>query len=85
VKGQNDRRRRILDFAQDNGYVINPARGYEYYVESFVKFKACPCDANRLDCPCPEAVDEVKTQGWCKCRLFWESYEIFKDSRVPEV
>ena len=81
----NKKRREILDFARDHNMVINPGRGYDYYVDSFYKFKACPCDATRLECPCPDAVEEVKKDGWCKCRLFWRNHDTFKNSHVPEV
>lgn len=30
----------------------------------------CPCSRERPNCPCPEAVVELKTKGYCLCRVF---------------
>jgi len=79
----NGMRRRIVDFAKDHDLVIHPARGYEYYIETFVLFNRCACDKNRNSCPCEEANSECQTQGWCKCHLFWKDLETYKRSHLP--
>lgn len=84
-KQGNRQRRKILDFARDNGLVIHPGRGFDYYVEGFFRFGHCPCDDSRLACPCPEAIVECKNAGRCKCQLFWRDLETYKKSHVPEV
>ncbi len=85
AKKGNKRRREILDFARDNGLVIHPGKGFDYYIEGVFKFGHCPCDKERPDCPCPEAIEECKIDGRCKCRLFWRDLDTFKESHVPEV
>ncbi len=67
----------ICDFARDHNFVINPGRGYDYYIESFFMFDCCPCDKTRLKCPCDEAIEEVPRVGHCLCRLFWRSLDDF--------
>jgi len=81
----NKKRREVLDFARDNGLVIHPGRGFDYYIDNFFEAGHCPCDQDRPDCPCPESVGEVKELGWCKCRLFWRDLDTYKESHIPEV
>ncbi len=79
---KDKKRRYLLDFARYNSLVIHPGRGYDYYVDSYFMFDACPCDTSRKQCPCPEAVEECKEQGHCKCKLFWKDLDTFKDNFV---
>ena len=80
-----DRKRRdLLDFARDNNLVIHPGKGYDYYVDSYFMFDACPCDTSRKQCPCPESVRECEEQGHCLCKLFWKDHETFKKVFVGE-
>ena len=81
-KDYNPKRREILDFARDHNLLIHPGAGYDYYIEGFFKFGFCPCDKNRPNCPCPESVTECKEKGHCKCRLYWRSYDDFKDTMI---
>ena len=78
----NLKRREVLDWAKDHNFITNPD-GYEYYIESWFMLKYCPCDKTRKNCPCPESVSEVKEDGYCKCRLYWRDYEIFKEKNLP--
>jgi len=71
-------RRAILDFAMVHNLVIHPGRGFEYYVENFIRFHSCACDRTRLECPCMEALAEVKQDGWCKCRLYFKDLDTYK-------
>ncbi len=80
--GANARRRAILDFARDNKLVIHPGRGFDYYIDAFYESRHCPCDDTRYSCPCPEAIEECKDNGWCKCRLFWKDHDTYKESHV---
>ncbi len=84
-KPNNHKRRQILDFARDNNLVIHPGGGFEYYVKIFYESGHCPCDKTRPDCPCPEAVNEVREKGHCKCCLFWRDLDTYKESHTPEV
>lgn len=79
-----DRRRRILDYAEEHSLVIHPARGYDYYVEAVGRHGHCPCDARRLDCPCPQAAGEANEQGHCLCRLFFRDNKTFKEMYCKE-
>lgn len=67
---------KLVEFARDNKMVITPA-GMAYYIESVLMFNCCPCAKERLSCPCPESVNEVKEIGHCKCHLFWRDYDTF--------
>ncbi len=73
----------ILDFAHKHRLVVNPA-GYDYYIDLFFKCNSCPCDQSRLNCPCPEAIEEVEKDGWCKCRLFWCDYKTFRENHLND-
>ena len=81
---QIKKRRELLDFAHEHNLVMNP-KGYDYYIESYLMFNCCPCDKSRLECPCPEALEEVASKGHCLCRLFWKSYKVFKEVMFKEV
>ena len=83
-KPNNHKRRQILDFARDNNMVIHPGGGYEYYIKTVFEVGHCPCARERLECPCPESIEEVKKDGWCKCRLFWRDLDTYKNSYVKE-
>ena len=77
---RNEKRRQIIDFAKEHNWVINPSKGYEIYVENILRFKHCPCDSKRPDCPCPESVSEVESKGYCRCRLYWKDLDTFKST-----
>ncbi len=68
--------REYCTFAHEHKFVIHP-KGFDYYLEGFLATRCCPCDPKRKSCPCDEAVAEVKTNGYCLCRLFWRSYQDF--------
>ncbi|MDD5060764.1 MAG: hypothetical protein PHN44_00590 [Candidatus Marinimicrobia bacterium] len=68
----------VLKFAQDNKVVITPV-GMGYYLGGFAKFQACPCDTNRKKCPCVQALEEIKKDGHCLCRLFYRDYQSYLD------
>lgn len=79
------RRRQICDFARDHNLVINPGCGFDYYINAYYESGGrCPCDATRVECPCPESIDEVKKNGACKCRLFWRDLDTYKASHLKE-
>jgi hypothetical protein len=74
---------RLLTFARDNNFIITPV-GYQYYVDSFNQFHACPCDISRKDCPCEQACGEILTKGSCLCKLFWRDYGTYMDTIFKE-
>lgn len=73
----NIKRVEMLKFAHDNGFVINPSKGYEEYVGNVFEFGHCPCDSSRPNCPCDQAAEEVKEKGWCRCRLYYRDLPTF--------
>lgn len=75
---ENMQRKKILDYAEEQGWVINPSKGMEDYVQNILRFGYCPCDKRRAECPCVEANDEVDVDGFCLCRLYWRDYDAFK-------
>lgn len=77
---ENGQRRKVVDAAIEQGWVINPSKGMEYYVQTFLKLGYCPCDNNRTNCPCPQAITEVTGDGYCKCRLYWLDLQTFRDT-----
>jgi hypothetical protein len=74
---------RLLAFARDKHFIITPV-GYQYYVDSFNQFQACPCDTGRKACPCTEAENEVVLKGSCLCKLFWRDYGTYMDTIFKE-
>jgi len=80
----NKKRRELLDFAQEHGFTINPAVGYDYYVDGYFMFNHCPCDPTRKECPCSQAREEVETNGHCLCHLFWKDPRAFKENKLKE-
>lgn len=83
VVAANKKRREILDWARDNHLIIHPGRGFDYYIDSFFMFNCCPCDDTRKNCPCPESIEECRETGYCKCRLYWRDYDIYKAKNLP--
>jgi ferredoxin-thioredoxin reductase catalytic subunit len=82
-KIKQKKRFEIVDHAIKHGWLINPAKGMEVYVENITKFGYCPCDSSRPDCPCPEAEAEVTNKGRCRCGLYWRNYEVFRQALKP--
>jgi len=72
--------RAILAFARDRGLALHPF-GIEYHVENYQLFGHCVCDRSRPICPCPEAVEEVRSDGFCKCRLYWKDLATFMEKQ----
>ena len=63
--------RRIIDFLSKNSYVhLNPIRDNNIFIINASKKEECPCDTLRKMCPCIESINEIKTNGYCKCQLF---------------
>lgn len=61
-------------FRVTNKLVIHPKReikgGILFMAKLFLSINHCPCKINRTVCPCKEALLEIKTMGYCECRLF---------------
>lgn len=74
--GYHVQAREILIFAHLNQVLISPA-GYDYYIRAYLESGRCPCDKDRLQCPCPESLLEIKEQGHCKCQLFFRDYQTY--------
>ena len=65
---------KMEQFAKDNNLEVHEKRtakgGIPYMAKMFLANHRCPCMADRKVCPCTEALDEIKNQGFCECRLF---------------
>ena len=63
--------KRIIDYLSRYSYVhLNPNRDNNYFILNASKKEGCPCDSSRKECPCIESINEIKTNGYCKCQLF---------------
>lgn len=63
-----------LTFAQKHNLILDPSTGCRNHLESYCDLRACPCDPLRKSCPCDKVLEEVATNGVCKCHLFWKDY-----------
>ena len=61
---------KVLEFSRLNRLCIHPATDIFDKVQRTIDAGHCVCDSNRSCCPCDQALDEVKENGWCKCMLF---------------
>ena len=61
-------KQRILDWAEEKGYHIHPAKNLDDHVNRVIEIGACPCDFRRKECPCEQAVEEIERgRGACAC------------------
>lgn len=76
----NKYRRAVIEFAQEHGLIINPAKGFEPILEGFLEFGFCPCDPKRerTNCPCHLALQDIEEKGHCLCKMFWNNMDQFK-------
>jgi ferredoxin-thioredoxin reductase catalytic subunit len=79
-KDINIKRLEILGWANQHDFIIDPYKGMDQHIESFFKCGWCPCDKtkSRKDCPCPESLTDVLSEGHCLCRLFWTRQAVIK-------
>lgn len=70
-----------LDFAIKHRCVINPD-GWKSYLEGFNRHGHCPCDKERMECPCKQAPHEIKSKARCLCGLYWASYEAYSIAKL---
>jgi hypothetical protein len=63
----------VVLLAIAENFVINPLLGYDYFVKHYIEDGHCACAPERKTCPCPEAINEVKEHGKCKCGLYFKS------------
>ena len=61
----------IQEFASAHNLEIHPGRDLHKWAGIVVEEGYhCPCKPKRLGCPCTEALDDIKNQNCCACRLF---------------
>lgn len=70
---------KVKEFAEANDLILNLRTGPEYYLSNIMRFGRCPCDKTRLECPCPQALDDVEATGHCLCRLFWKDAATYEE------
>ena len=73
---------RLLEFAIKHNLIITPI-GWRNHIAQYDKLGHCPCEATRPECPCPEAIGEVKAKGHCSCSLFWRDYPTYLQQCYP--
>lgn len=65
---------KMVSFIQKHDLYVHPRRlskgGLPYMANLFLSVRHCPCKPDRKKCPCKEALQEIKTKGFCECRLF---------------
>lgn len=66
----------LKEFKEKHGYLLHPKCGegkmsLEAWAKLIASIQCCPCDPDRPNCPCDKAEDEIKKQGFCKCRMFY--------------
>lgn len=76
MKRKNQHEIELLKFAKEHEWIITPL-GWSKHTLVFNKHGHCPCDSERPNCPCPEAITEVHETGHCKCSLYWRNYDTY--------
>jgi len=74
----------LKDFATQHSLKIHPKRTFARWADIVSALNSCPCNSDRKNCPCAEALDELKTQGYCDCKFFFtkEKYnKLFKGGK----
>ena len=67
---------KILVFAKEHDYIVTPM-GWAKHLQAISQHGHCPCDSDRLECPCTLAEKEIAETGHCKCSLLWRSYDTY--------
>ena len=80
---KQQKRFEIIDYAIEHGWVINPGKSMEVFVDHIIKFGYCPCDSTRPNCPCPQAEAEVTERGHCRCSLYWKDHQAYRATLRP--
>ena len=72
-------------FARLHHLHIQPGKTPESWAEIVVRMKGCPCEPERLNCPCADALDDIEQEGTCRCNLFANDnfMELLKNFRLP--
>jgi ferredoxin-thioredoxin reductase catalytic subunit len=60
----------IVKFQEKNGLHIHPGQEPLSWADLVIKKGGCPCVPGRKHCPCPQALDDIKELGRCRCGLF---------------
>lgn len=60
----------ILEFAWKNDLMIHPDKELDGFCQRTVDMGHCICKDAELYCPCNDALDKCREQGFCTCRLF---------------
>lgn len=81
--GKYDHQIKLICFAKEHGYIITPL-GWGKHILQYEKLKHCPCDYERPECPCQEAIQEISDKGHCKCSLFWQNYDRYLEACYPD-
>jgi len=74
---------KLICFAKEHDYIITPL-GWKKHIAQYDKLGHCPCEVSRPECPCPEAVNDIRETGHCRCSLFWRSYDTYLAQCYPD-
>lgn len=82
-------KRRILDFIEEKGYFIHPAKSLDDHVKRVIEIGGCPCDPRRKECPCEQAIEEIEQgRGACACTVlvskeYLEEWHYADNNKMP--
>lgn len=65
--------RKMLRFKNEYGLKTNPLKSLREWAEHIIIDRGgyCPCNNTRPQCPCKEALSEIKENGKCLCGKFF--------------
>ena len=75
----------IVAFAKLHRLHLQSGKTPESWAMAVVRVRGCPCEPERLKCPCDEALNDIEQDGTCRCNLFAnDSYmEFLRKWRLP--
>jgi hypothetical protein len=59
----------ITKFIQDHKLQVHPGQNVEKHSMLVIAKGGCPCVPGRNHCPCPEALEDIKKIGRCRCGI----------------
>lgn len=67
-----DQYKKMLEFMHLNNVGVNSKHNLSEWVKKvYEKGGKCPCNPKiRPECPCSQAMEEIKSKGVCDCKLF---------------
>lgn len=60
----------ITKFSEENNLHIHPGQSAETWARLVIVKGGCPCVPGRVECPCDQALEDIKHLNRCRCGLF---------------